>query len=215
MHTTRPAGSPSRTGRTLGVWTRAGSPGPDVAGLAPRLVALGWTPVPHPAAALVAAARAGTVAAAIVPWPFDAPGSLTALAAWVPVVTLHRGLDAPGAAAAARHGAIAAFDVATDPAVWLPSLTLWIEQHAAGSPAPAATSAWGEADTRTQAISTALGLMGERYGLTIDQAFARLRMQARSTRRRLDETALAVLEDHERRVACGRPAAVGAADVRA
>lgn len=164
---------------------------------------LGWNPTSLSVQELNLAAREDGLPAAIVGWPDDQPDWLRAVCDRMAVVTLHRPLGSDGIAAAAQVGAIAAFDAAADAAAWAPSLPIWV---ALQSQRIAALRRDKEqrgslADART--ISAAVGMIAQRHGLTIDQAFAQLRNQARAQRKRLEIAAADILDAHKDSL--GRP----------
>jgi hypothetical protein len=157
----------------------------------------GWTPLTLTVQSLNIMARDEGLTAAVVDWPEDQPDWLRGVCDRMAVVTLHPHLGLPEAAAAAGVGAVASFTGEVSPEVWVPSLANWValQMQRLATLRREREQRGTLADAR--AISAAVGLLAQRNQVTIDQAFATLRNQARGQRKRLEVAANEVLDAHK------------------
>lgn len=171
----------------------------------------GWNAIPI--ACLQEVLRPGDrpFAALVCEWMPEHEGVLPRVCARLPTVLLAASPGPTQAQQALALGACALLNIGADPACWMPSLPLWIAQHAQQGrrrSAPAREQEpRGQALQESRTISAAVGMLAERDRLTIDQAFAQLRDQARSSRRRLEQTAAEVLAAHRSRLIGAAPTA--------
>ena len=158
---------------------------------------LGWEPAVLSVQDLNLAAREAALAVAVVDWPDDQPDWLRSICERMAVVTLHAPLGSEGVAASAQVGAIAAFDASTAPVAWVPSLPIWVATQSQRIAAARREREQRGSISDARTISAAVGMLAQRHGVTIDQAFAQLRNQARAQRKRLELAASDILEAHK------------------
>lgn len=77
----------------------------------------------------------------------------------------------------------------------LASLPLWVQRHRESSALRMAEADLLAALLSSRRISSAVGMLAERHGISIDEAFNRLRNQARANRQRTEELAKSIVSD--------------------
>ena len=78
----------------------------------------------------------------------------------------------------------------------LASLPLWVQRHRESNALRIAEADLLAALLASRRISSAVGMLAERHGISIDEAFNRLRNQARANRQRTEELALGIVSGH-------------------
>jgi response regulator NasT len=101
------------------------------------------------------------------------------------------------AALDAGVSAVALLPLPLESAWLLLNLPLWAQRHREARTLRRTESELLEALQSGRRISNAVGMLAERHGITVDEAFNRLRNQARASRQRTEELAQGILSGEE------------------
>lgn len=93
---------------------------------------------------------------------------------------------------AAELGAMALLTTPLDLTLLLASLRLWLAHHRERTASRVEKSGLRDAVLNSRRISAAVGILAERHGISLEQAFDILRSSARANRERIDAAALMV-----------------------
>jgi AmiR/NasT family two-component response regulator len=125
----------------------------------------------------------------------SALSALAAVSSVMPVVLITSGIAPRHDLQRERVCAVALLPRPVDSATLLVSLPVWVQRHREAMALRAREAKLLSALQSSRQISTAVGMLAQRHHLSVDAAFERLRLKARSRRLRMADVAQGLLDE--------------------